>query len=386
MYESGHTKNRKKICIVSTVPYVLRWFMTPHIILLSKSYDVSLITNGSAMDLANLINDKVSLIPLEIERKVSPIKDIKTLIQLTKILKTNKFDCVHSIMPKSGLLAMVAGKLAAIPLRFHTFTGQVWANRTGIKRFFLKLFDKLLVLSSTHVFADSNSQRLFLINNGIVTAKKIEVLADGSISGVNINRFQFSTLKRTKIRQELNIPTDAVVYLFLGRLNIDKGIADLLTAFLNIVSNNNNYHLLIVGPNEDDFEKEFAKLNAKHSENLHRVGFTDKPEDYMSASDIFCMPSYREGFGSVIIEAATIGIPAIASKIYGITDAIEDGITGILHKPKNIQEITSAMLKLGSNLELRAKLGTAAKKRAETRFPEERLANAMRSFYENNLN
>ena len=384
--QKTNNKNRKKICIVAVAPFVLHWFMSPHIFLLREKYDITLITNGSIDDLGAFVNENVSFIAVDIERKISFIKDILALIKLWYIFINNNFSCVHSMGPKAGLLTMIAGKFSGVPNRFHFFTGQVWATKTGVKRWFLMSLDKLLVYCSTRVLADSHSQRIFLIENRVVNTSKIEVLGNGSAAGVNINRFKFDVDKSNKVRSDMNIPDRAIVFLFLGRLTRDKGLMDLSKSFEYAASCNDNLHLLIVGPDEDGIDQEFVALEHKIPGKIHRAGFTKCPEDYMSASDVFCLPSYREGFGSAVIEAAAIGIPTIASNIYGVSDAIEDGITGVLHEPGNVAEISAAILMLAGNERTREEMGRAAKKRVILNFTEDIVANAMLDFYKENFN
>lgn len=373
--------HQKRICIVATVPFVLKWFMAPHIARLKDEYDITLVASGSAEDIAGLLGGHVSFIPLKIDRKISIKNDIFSLINLWRLFRREKFDCVHSIMPKSGLLSMIAGRLANVPWCFHTFTGQVWANKKGLRRFVLKFFDKVLAMNATRVLADSKSQRLFLIENRVVKAGKIDVLADGSIAGVDVDRFKLNGDIRSQIRQSLKIPDDAVVFLFMGRLTRDKGLMDLSRAFAKVAEQKSNIHLFVVGPDEENFEIEFTNLARQFQGQVHRIGFTHCPEDYMSASDVFCLPSYREGFGTVIIEAAATGIPAIASRIYGITDAVEDGVTGILHQPTSDSEMAEAMFLLASNHDLRQRMGTAARERVINKFSETRVTKAFSDFY-----
>jgi len=375
-------KNRKHICIVATVPFVIKWFMKPHIVSLKDKYDISLVSSGSGKELGDLLDDSVSFHSLQIDRKISFKNDVVALFKLWYFFRKQKFDCVHSIMPKSGLLAMLAARMARVPFRFHTFTGQVWANKTGLSRFLLKLLDKVLAMNASLVLADSHSQRKFLLENNIVTPHSIIVLADGSIAGVDVNRFQYSASVRTQLRNELKIGRNAVVFLFLGRLNKDKGLMDLSQAFKTTAQYNENVHLLVVGPDEDGLEFEFSELARYFPGRVHRVvGFTDCPENYMSAADVFCLPSYREGFGMVIIEAGAIGLPAIASRIYGITDAVVDGKTGILHQPTSDKEISEAMLFLAKNDKLRHRMGAAARDRAINKFSEEQVSQALLGFY-----
>lgn len=374
-------KRRRRICIVATVPYAIKYFMRAHIEVLKSDYDLLLVSSGCVEDFAELTGPHVAFKPISIERKVSISNDLKSLINLWRLFRTEKFDFVHSITPKAGLLTMLAARVAGVPLRFHIFTGQVWATRCGMQRFLLKLFDRLMVMNATTVLADSHSQRSFLIENKIVKPDKIRVLAQGSVAGVNLTRFKYNEGHRQQVRLEHQIPSDAVTFIFLGRLNHDKGLSDLSKAFASAATINNSIHLFIVGPDEENIEVELDQLKKQFPGRVHRATFTDFPEIYMSAADVICLPSYREGFGSVIIEAAAIGLPAIASRIYGITDAVEEDVTGILHLPGSVQEITEAMLKLASDETFRRQMGAAARKRANDKFSEGTVTKALSEFY-----
>jgi glycosyltransferase involved in cell wall biosynthesis len=374
--------NRKQVCIVATVPFALRWFMSAHIKGLSKFYDVTLVTNGRAEDLLGLLGDNVSFVPIQIERKISIKNDFVVLIKLYRLFRINDFDCVHSIFPKSGLLAMLAANLAGVPIRIHTFTGQVWVNKRGFRRRVLKYFDKVLAMNATKVLADSTSQRKFLIDNKVVKKSSIIVLANGSVAGVDLERFKFKEDVRNEIRKQNGIRDDAIVFLFLGRLSKDKGLVDLFQAFAIVAKSNEDIHLLIVGPDEAGLEVRYMELFEQFPGQVHRIGYTICPEDYMSASDVLCLPSYREGFGTVIIEAASVGLPSIASRIYGITDAVVDGMTGILHQPASDSEIADAMSLLVSDGALRRRMGEAARDRVINKFSAERLSQAFMCFYQ----
>ncbi len=381
----GPDTRRKRICFVATIPFAMKVFMRPHIDVMRLDYDVTLVANGSTEELADLLGCHVSFIPVRIERKISLKKDVFALAKLWSLFRKEKFDCVHSFMPKSGLLAMLAARFAGVPLRFNTFTGQVWATQKGFRRLLLRSLDKVLAMNTTRVLADSHSQRLFLIENNFVKAHEIVVLAGGSFGGVNITRFQYSQKARQRVRSRHSIPRGAIVFLFMGRLNREKGLLDLSRAFAAAAHQDSNLHLLVVGPDEEGLEAEFTALAQRFPGRVHRFGYTDCPEAYMSAADVICLPSYREGFGSVLIEAASVGIPAIASRIYGITDAVEDGITGILHPPTSDREITRAMLLLASDGSLRRRMGDAAREKVIREFSEARVTKAFADFYRDML-
>jgi len=375
-------KIRKKICIVATVPFALQVFMRAHIAVLAEQYEVTLITRGNESDLQNLLGDHIHFINVKFSRKISLVSDVLALIALYRIFKRYRFDVVHSLMPKTGLLAMLTAYLACIPHRIHTFTGQVWVNKSGIGRWMLKKLDKLIAGCSSGLLADSFSQRLFLIEQNIVHGSKIKVLGNGSVCGVDIDRFRPNQITRNKLRLDLNIPENALVILFLGRVNQEKGVLDLAQAFVHIHKLNPQIHLLLVGPDEGGMDKILQEILLPCLLNYHRIGYTDRPEDYMASADIFCLPSYREGFGSVIIEAAAVGLPAVASNIYGLFDAVNDGETGILHEVKNIKQIQNALLLLASDDTLRFNMSTRAQRRARNLFAQEIITNEMVQYYD----
>lgn len=372
---------RSRICFVATVPFVINVFLRPHIDVLKVDYDVVLVANGTSEDLPGLINGYVSFVPMPIERKISIKSDVFALVSLWRLFRRERFTAVHSIMPKAGFLSMLAARLAGVRWRVHTFTGQVWATEKGFHRFVLKSFDRVLAMNATHLLTDSYSQRQFLIENKVANAAVIEVLAEGSFAGVNLERFTFSANARQQVRLRHRISDEAITFLFLGRLNLAKGLTDLARAFAMAAAQDPLIHLLVVGPDEGGLETEFSALAQRFPERIHRAGFTDRPEDYISAADVFCLPSHREGFGSVLIEAAAAGVPAIASRIYGITDAVEDGVTGILHSVNSAPELADAMLLLASDGELRRRMGSAARARAMEKFSEARVTRAFADFY-----
>ena len=370
----------KKICFVATVPDVVHAFLRGHIRTSAKTCLITIITNSKNAVLLGDLNAR--LIPLTIWRKPSPCNDLIALIRLMALFRRERFNLIHSIMPKTGLLSMLAGKLTGVPVRVHTFTGQVWSNKKGWKRAALKIFDKMIVAFATHILIDSPSQRDFLINEGVLPKDKGEVIGYGSICGVDKYRFYPNHQMREAIRTELNIGFSQTVILFLGRLNRDKGILDLVAAFAEIITRQDQVVLALVGAEEDILFSQIQAICGVHHGGLRRVGFTPYPERYMAASDILCLPSYREGFGQVIIEAAACGVPTVASRIYGITDAVVDGKTGKLFPAGNVAALTQILSELIDDHTQRNSMGIAAQARALELFSSERISSEMIRRYE----
>ncbi|MBI5074993.1 MAG: glycosyltransferase family 4 protein [Nitrospirae bacterium] len=344
------------------------------------------VANYAGERMSRLQLPNVGSLHIPIERSISPLKDLRALKALYDLFRKERFDIVHSVTPKAGLLAMVSALAAGIPLRFHTFTGQVWATRTGFFRWFLKMFDRIIYYCSTDVLVDSVSQRAFLLSERVIYEKNSSVLAQGSISGVDIQRFHPDSAARSTIRMEIGVPPEAFLFLFLGRLNREKGIPELLRAFKQLSAEYHNAYLLLVGPDEKGILKDEISCDNIDTRRIIYKGYTDVPEKYMAAADVFCLPSHREGFGSVIIEAAASGIPSIGSNIYGISDAIVDGITGLLHERQNVAELYNCLKMLMTDREKTNMMGNNARQRAEKYFSKDLLVKSFLEYYEHKIN
>lgn len=369
----------KKLCYVATIPDVVHSFLAGHIRASAEKWPVRIIT---APDHAGLLNGlDAQLIPLAIERKASPWRDLLTLVRLVILFRRERFDLVHSIMPKTGLLAMLAAWMTGVPNRIHTFTGQVWATKRGWKRSALKIFDRLIVAFATHILVDSPSQRDFLIAEGVLPQGKGSVIGHGSICGVDAQRFHPDAQVKAEVRTELGIGLEQTVILFLGRLNRDKGMLDLAKVFSEISRQTSEVILLLVGAEEDVPFVRIQEICGTGAGQLRRVSFTPFPERYMAAADIFCLPSYREGFGQVIIEAGASGVPTVASRIYGITDAVEEGRTGLLFPLGDVAALAQALTSLINNRDLRQQMGEAARIRASSLFASQKIIGEMQALY-----
>ena len=357
----------KSICIILTSPFFLNAFLLGHIAKISKTIRVVVYVNIKESSVPIMLPDTVGLRHFKIRRNISIVSDFLALIWLIRNLHEQRFDAVWSITPKAGLLSMLSAFIVRVPTRIHSFTGQVWSNKKGLTRKLLIILDRVLAVCATDILTDSQSQKEFLKTNGIVSKKPILVIGDGSVSGVNVTRFRSNPDKKREVRKALGIPIDAVCLIFVGRMNRDKGIIDLLNVHSILWNDCPKIYLILVGP-DDNYE-----VLSTPSNGVYRIPYTMEVESYMAAADIMCLPSYREGFGTVLIEAAACGLPAIASRIYGIIDAVEDGKTGLLHDPGDIEAMIALVRQLAANPTYRLKLGNSARKRATLKFKSERL-------------
>lgn len=375
-----HTE-KKSICFVVSSALTARAFLRNHINNLSSTYRVHLVGNFSESDRTEL--DKLLLEEykcITIVRQISLWHDIRSVLQLYRYLKKHKFDIVHSVTPKAGLIAALAAKLAGIRHRIHIFTGQVWLTRNGIMRSILRGCDKLINCFSTHILVDSVGQLNFLISEKIITPSKSSVLGNGSINGVDIDRFSPDSLSRGNVREELKIEEKMLVFLFLGRLNRDKGIMDLVVAFKCVQKDYPGVFLLIVGIDEENLRD---KIILQLPQNTYAfIGETSQPHLYYQAADIFCLPSYREGFGTSVIEASASGLPVICSNIYGLETTIVENETGLKHKAGDVVSLQNCMVKMISDAQFRIQAGENGRKHTARFFQDRIVMDAWKKFYD----
>ncbi|MES2771472.1 MAG: glycosyltransferase family 4 protein [Pseudomonadota bacterium] len=373
---------KHSLVFVATTPFAVNAFLRTHLVALARIYDVTLCVNTELYPLVDEIARSVRVLHVDMAREIAPWRDLRALFQLWRCLISLRPSVVHSMTPKAGLLAMLAGLLAGIPLRFHTFTGQVWATKTGLARYLLKMIDRLVVAAATRVFADSVSQCRLLEHEAVVRLGGISVLGAGSVAGVDCVRFCPDLSRRSELRAALGIAETVPVFLFVGRLVRDKGVVDLIEAFTKLISVHPDLVLWLVGPDEQGLQSRLQSSKTPCAQGIRWIGATSEPERYMAAADILVLPSYREGFGSVVIEAAACGIPTIAYRIDGIVDAVVHGETGCLVPVGNVPALAEAMLQLAHHHEERQRLGQRGLARVNSDFRSEALTAAWLTFYQ----
>lgn len=376
----------KKIAFIVAIPGSASSFLHDHFVELVKEYEVHLLANFGNYDINEFKALNITCHNIPIIRNISIWNDFKALSAIYNIYKKEKFDSVHSVTPKAGLLNALAGKLARIPHRIHIYTGQVWATRKGFMRSLLKFMDKIPALFNTELLVDGMSQRKFLIGEGVLKENNSYVLANGSICGVRLERFVISSETREKERKKFGFSEDDVVFIFLGRLNHDKGIGELYEAFNKFVIENPKAKLLLYGFDEEGYEeKSQYYTNIIRDNNFFYPGLTKTPFEALQAGDVFVLPTWREGFGSSVIEAQALALPVITSDAYGVLDASVPGETGMRCKVNDPEGLYQCMKYYYDNPDIRKQHGLNGKKRVEEKFNNNVVTKAWLEFYHNML-
>ena len=370
----------KKICFITAVPGTANAFLRKHMEALREDYKVHYVCNEP--DEAKILVPHDGYKCVDIHRNISLVNDLKAVWALYKYFKAEKFDVVHSVTPKAGLVTALAGWLARVPRRVHIFTGQVWATKTGAMRFLLKSFDKLIAMLNTNLLVDGAGQRQFLILEGVLKESNSCVLANGSITGVELDKFVVSDEVRNRERSKFGFKDSDVVYIFLGRLNHDKGIGELYAAFDKLVSEYDNAKLVFYGTDEEEYDQKVAAYpNIKRNVNYLFPGRTSQPYEALQVADVFVIPTWREGFGMSIIEAQGLGLPVITSDAYGVVDASIEGETGLRCKVGDVESLYESMVLYHNNPKLRAEQGSAGRRRVERLYDNRVVTQAWVEYY-----
>jgi glycosyltransferase involved in cell wall biosynthesis len=363
-----------RVARVSTVPFFVATQLKKQLMELGNAGAQVTVVTSSGPEL-NLLGGLpgVRCVPITIRRNISPWHDLKALVALVRLFRQEKIQIAHSTTPKAGLLTALAAFIAGVPIRLHTFTGQPWVNMRGLIKWLARNSDWLIGKFNTRCYADSPTQRDFLIDQQVVNAHKLRVIGYGSLAGVDTERFsrdRFSANEMSLARESLGIPAEATVIIFLGRITIDKGVNELVQAFKEIKGLGSAAHLLLAGQfdNQSGVSENITEDEIKYVHDIHVLGYAERPEEYLAIADILCLPSHREGFGTVVIEAAAMGVPTVGTNIYGLSDAVVHGETGLLVPPRDASALASALLLLINDKELRLRMGLAAKMRTENIF------------------
>lgn len=372
----------KKICFITTIPLTLQSFVlkTAHYIHENSDYEITFICNRDD-EFSNSLPDYIRYIPIKMERGIK-LSSIMSIITLYKIFKKEKFDMIQYSTPNASLYSSVAGFLAGIKTRLYCQWGIRYVGMNGYLKCIFKGIEKLTCQLSTWIEPDSYGNLKFSHSQNLYDSNKSSVVWNGSASGIDLTKFNINNKVQWKkeIMSLYEIQDNDIVLGFVGRLCRDKGVNELLQSYKNISLGYDNVKLLIIGSKDDisTIDKELYEWSMNNN-NIIYVGRTNEVEKYLSVMDIFILPSYREGFGSVILEAETMGIPVIVTDVPGPTDAMINNKTGLVVRKGDAIELSNAIKHLIENENIRYSMGKEGVSFAKENFECEK-------FYEHVLN
>lgn len=361
-------------------------FVEPILSDLKRKYEVQLLSS-SGNDLDRICQEYHILgHRVEMFRRISPLKDIKSLWQLIKVFRKEKPYIVHSMTPKAGLLCMLAAWITRVPKRVHTFTGLVWPTASGVSRKVLMFTDWLTCACATHIIPEGQGVLNDLQQN--ITKKTMKVLGYGNVKGVDMIRF---SRRKNIVEKAKSLRKDGVfTFIFVGRMVRDKGVNELVEAFAKLYTKYNNIRLLLIG----NYEVELDPLQTDTMDKIKTLPvieamgskYGDELLIYYAASDCFVFPSYREGFPNTVLEAGAMGLPSIVTDINGSREIIIHNKNGIIIPSKDANALYYAMEQMLINNEKRISMASKARPMIAERFEQSFVQKCLLEFYDEIMN
>ena len=361
-------------------------FLEGQLAFYSREYEVVAVASGA--DKLREVGEREGVRTHEVKmaRPISLWQDVKSLFALISFFAKEKPLIVHSMTPKAGLLSMVAAFITGVPVRIHTYTGLIFPTATGFKQKVLILMERILCLCATRTIPEGQGVKNDLINYRI-TKKPLKVLLNGSIKGLDEEKFDpllYSEADRKDLRARYGIQEDDFVFIFIGRINRDKGINELIKAFRGLKQNHpSNSKLLLVGPTENDQNSilpETATEIAK-GEGIVSVGSQDDVRPFYVMSDALVFPSYREGFPNVPLEAGAMGLPSIVTDINGSNEIILEGENGTIVPARDSDALQDAMQRFLDEPEYVRNMAGKARQLITSRYNQKAIWEATLALY-----
>lgn len=346
-----------------------------------EGYEVSVASSpGKYLDeIAD--REGVEVYPVAMERHMAPLKDIKSLWGLIRVMRKVKPDIVHSITPKAGLLTMMAAWICRVPVRIHTFTGLVFPTATGLTQKILIFTDRLTCACATHIVPEGEGVKNDLINYRI-TKRPLAVLGHGNIKGINLDNFNPDNPEVIAEASRLR-KAELFTFVFVGRLVGDKGINELVSAFTRLEKKHGNSRLVLVGPSEAQLDPLKAETLKEIETNpmIEAVGSQTDVRPWYAMADAFVFPSYREGFPNCVIEAGAMGLPSIVTDINGSREIILGGENGLIIPSKDEEALYQAMEKILTDTKARSRMAKAARPLVASRYEQSYVRDCLKRFY-----
>lgn len=377
--------HKKKILRIATVAMSLDLLLKGQLAYLDRFFEVRAVSGEDAH--LRIVREREGVVTIDVamSRSIHPLKDLKALIRLYRVFRKERPALIHSITPKAGLLSMVAGKLAGVPVRIHTFTGLIFPYKSGFLQRLLIVMDKILCRCATHIFPEGEGVRKDLQQYGI-TKKPLKIIANGNVNGIDLS--YYDPALPTDSASELPDTSQHFVFTFVGRLVGDKGINELVSAFHLLNREYSNIRLVLVGPYEHELDPLQPDTLETIRNNPHIItpGFVRDIRPYLKRSHCFVFPSYREGFPNVVLQAGAMNLPCIVTDIPGSNEIITEGFNGLICPKKDTNALYEKMKVMLTDDSLRESLTLNARSHIQQLYRQEYVWECLKNEYESLLN
>lgn len=375
-----------RIVHVTTVPQNLLFLRGLLRFLSTRGCDVHVLSSPGAELDSFAQAEGVTAHAIPIERRIAPSSDLQSVARLAQLFRRIAPDLVHAHTPKGGLLGMIAARAARVPRAVYHMRGLPLETAAGSTRRMLWLSERTSCALSDRVLCVSDSLSGAALSAGLCAPSKMRVLLKGSGNGVDAQgRYDPSRLPagtRERVRAAHGLAPDALVVGFVGRVASDKGISELCGAWRLLSARFPKARLLVVGSLDKRDPPPNAVVAALNGDDrthwLEDQG--DMPALY-AAMDVVALPTYREGFPNVVLEASAMRLPVVASRVTGCVDAVLHDRTGQLVPVKNAALLAEALASYLRDSELRERHGTNGRSHVVQHYAQERVWQAILDTY-----
>lgn len=359
-------EKRVRLCVIVTVDITIQSLCRGRFeYLMDHGFDITVVC--APTPLAEDIKARgLRLHTAPLARAITPTRDLRALWNLYRFLRRERFDLIEVSTPKAALVGAVAARLAGAPRVVYLLRGLAYQQQGALTRRLLRLSDKIACRFSHRVISVSTATLEQACQDGVCPCEKIVVLGQGSSNGVDLERFSNGREDDSgAVRRRLGIPDDAIVAGFVARMTGDKGVVELVDAFTALSEVMPDLHLLLVGDYEqrDRPPGRIVQVVEQHPR-IIGAGWQDDPRPFFRAMDFFVLPTYREGLGTVLLEAAAMHLPLITTKASGWSDGVENE-TALFVPIRDSSRLKDAMEKMASDPGLRARMGAAGRRKVE---------------------
>ena len=373
--------NRPKLIRITTIDASLDTLLRGQLKFINEHFEVVGVADDSGVLAKVEEREGIRTVAVPMRRKISPFADLKSLFALIRLFRRERPYIVHANTPKGSLLAMTAAFATRVPHRIYLVTGLRFETTHGLFRLLLKTMERITCLCATKVIPEGEGVKKTLYREHI-TRKPLQKILNGNINGIDTEYFS-RTQEVAAQAARLKKP-DAFTFVFIGRMVHDKGINELISAFARLSAENERVRLILAGTFEDELDPinpETKKIIETHP-NIDYVGYQSDVRPYMAASDVLVLPSYREGFPNVVIQAGALDLPCIVTDINGSNEIIENGINGIIIPKQDENALYAAMRRLAENRAETSAMAAASREMIVSRYRRQDVWNALLEMYQ----
>jgi len=338
---------KRRLIRITTVPISLKVLLVDQLRFMNNHFQV-IGVSAEGKELKEVKEKEgIKTIPLNMSREITPFRDIISLVKMIVLLLKERPDIVHTHTPKAGIVGMLASWICRVPNRLHTVAGLPVMEAIGNKKRLLLFVEKITYFCATKVYPNSKGLEAYILENKLTSRNKLTVIGYGSSNGIDTDHFYKSDEileESLKLKDKYDLK-DSFVFSFVGRIVKDKGINELVSSFDKLSKDFDDISLLLVGNYEDNLDpiSEKSKKIIKENQNIIEAGYQSDIRSFLASSDCFILPTYREGFPNVVLQASSMELPCIVTNINGCNEIINHDKNGLIVEPKSEDELYLAM-------------------------------------------